>query len=149
MTKHVSALLAMILVAASASGSTLTLDEALTRALGANPSVTCARSDVALATAQRGVAKTAILPRLDLDISATRNHREIAFPLGDTEVELQPSQYESATITLRQPLYAGGRELKAIRQMALVSRMLPRLPRQRPDQPTHEALMALFRSERR
>lgn len=35
-----------------------------------------------------------------------------------------------------------------VRQMALVIRTLPRLPRQRPDQPIHEALIALFRSER-
>jgi outer membrane protein len=120
MTKHALASLAIILVTASASATTLTLDQALTRALEANPSVTRAQSDVALTTAQRRVAKTAILPRLDLDVTAMRNHREIAFPLEQTEVALQPESNETATITLRQPLYAGGRELKAIRQMALV-----------------------------
>jgi predicted anti-sigma-YlaC factor YlaD len=35
-----------------------------------------------------------------------------------------------------------------VRQMSLVRRTLPRLPRQRPDQPIYEALMASFRSER-
>ncbi|HYM61137.1 MAG TPA: TolC family protein [Thermoanaerobaculia bacterium] len=116
MTRSLIVSIIVILIASSVGAGTVTLEQALERALRANPSITRAQADIDSAQAQRRLARSAILPRLDLDVSATQNDREVAFDLGGTNVTLQPRQDWSAKVTLRQPLYAGGRELKAIRQ---------------------------------
>jgi len=107
------------LIAASATAGTLTFQQALEHAVRANPSITRAQADIDCAQAQRRLAKSAILPRIDLDAALTRNDQSVAFDLGDSTIALQPRQDWSARLTLRQPLYAGGREFKAIHQTAL------------------------------
>jgi anti-sigma factor ChrR (cupin superfamily) len=74
--------------------------------------------------------------------------------LNCREVSERASEYVDASLTWRTRLQMWMHLMMCrycreyVRQMALVTRTLPRLPRQRPDQPTYEALMALFRSER-
>jgi outer membrane protein len=119
MTRTLAIAVVLILIASSASAATMTFAQALKRALAASPSITRAQADIDAAQAQRRLAKSAILPRVDLDASATHNQREIAVDLGGSNVALQPRQDWSTRLVLRQPLYVGGRELKAIRQTAL------------------------------
>jgi outer membrane protein len=107
------------LIASSATAGQVTLQQALQRALEANPSIARAQADVDSARALRRLAKSAILPRIDLDASAAQNGQDVAFDLGDTNIALQPRHDWSTRLNLRQPLYVGGRELKAIRQTAL------------------------------
>ena len=106
-------------IAVSATAGQVTLQQALDRALEANPSITRAQADIDSARALRRLATSAILPRVDLDASASHNGQEVAFDLGDTNIAFQPRQDWSTKLTLRQPLYVGGREFKAIHQTAL------------------------------
>lgn len=119
MTRLVIVYLVVVVVAASASAGQVTLQQALVRALGANPSITRAQADIDSARALRQLAKSAILPRVDLDASALQNGQQVTFDLGDSNIALQPRHDWSTKLTLRQPLYVGGREFKAIRQTAL------------------------------
>ncbi len=109
----------LFLIASSGTAATLTFQQVLKRALQANPSITRAHADVGAARAQRTMATSAILPRVDLDASATQNQREIGFDLGGATTTIQPRQDWATKLTLRQPLYVGGREFKAIRQTEL------------------------------
>ena len=112
--------LLLALVASSAAAATVTFEQALKRALQAHPSIARARADLGAAVAQRRLARSAILPRVDLDAAALRNERTAAFDLGDgSTVTIQPQDDWSSRLSLRQPLYVGGRELKAIRQTEL------------------------------
>ncbi len=119
MTRALIVSILLVLIAVSATPATLTFEQALKRALSSNPSITRAQADVDAAQAQRRLAKSAILPRIDLDASATQNQSPAAFDLGGSTFTLQPRQDWSTRLSLRQPLYVGGREFKAIRQTAL------------------------------
>jgi outer membrane protein len=119
MTRMLIIWFVLVLVASSAAAATVTLDQALRRALSANPSVVRAQADIDAAQAQRRLARSAILPRLEVEASATQNGQEVAFDLGGSTATLQPRQDWSTKVSLRQPLYVGGREFKAIRQTAL------------------------------
>ncbi|HSP14778.1 MAG TPA: TolC family protein [Thermoanaerobaculia bacterium] len=119
MTRMLIVWFILVLVASPAAAATVTLEQALKRALQANPSIARAQADVEAARAQRRLARSAILPRVDLEASGTRNEREIAFDLGGSTMAFQPRQDWSTRLVLRQPLYVGGREFKAIRQTAL------------------------------
>jgi outer membrane protein len=116
MTRTLIISIILLLIVSSGGAATLTFQQALKRTLQANRSVTRASADVDAARAQRSLARSAILPRVDLDASATQNEREVGFDLGDTTATIQPRHDWSARLTLRQPLYVGGREFKAIRQ---------------------------------
>lgn len=94
----------------------LTFQEALRRALEANPNTARARSDVNVAEAQLRQLRSAILPRVELNGTATRNSDEVTFDASGFEATILPENDWRYDVTLRQPLYAGGRELKAIRQ---------------------------------
>lgn len=104
-----------ILPSSIAAAATVELQDALRRAASANPSVTRALADVDLATAHHRLAQSAILPHVAIDASATHNSEEIFF----NSTAIQPRTDWSSRLTLKQTLYAGGRELKAIRQMGL------------------------------
>lgn len=119
MTRALIISLIVTLVASAAAAATLTFEHALRRALQQNPSIARAQSDVEAANAQRRLAKSAILPRVDLDATSTQNQRQVAFDLGGSNVELQPRHDWSSRLVIRQPLYVGGREFKAIAQTAL------------------------------
>ncbi len=94
----------------------LTFQEALRRALEANPSTARARSDVNVAEAQLRQLRSAILPRVELNGTATRNSDEVTFDANGFEATILPENDWRYDVTLSQPIYAGGRELKALRQ---------------------------------
>lgn len=118
MTRTIVVSLIVTLVSSVAAAATITFEQALRRALQQNPSITRAESDVDAAAAQRRLARTAILPRVVLDGAAVLNNEEVSLDLGKS-IDLQPRDDWSARVVLQQPLYVGGRELKAIRQMGL------------------------------
>lgn len=95
---------------------TLTFEDALRRALQANPTTETARAEVRVSEAQLRQLRSAILPRVELNGSATRNSEEVAFEANGFSATVLPENDWRYDVTLRQPLYAGGRELKAIRQ---------------------------------
>jgi outer membrane protein len=95
---------------------TMTLREALRRALEANPSTATARSQVTASQAQVRQIRSAILPKITFDGSAIRNNQEVAFDVNGFRATILPKNDWSAQITVSQPLYAGNRELKALRQ---------------------------------
>lgn len=101
---------------ATPAAETLTLEAAMRRALEANPATERARSEVDLAQAQVRQLRSAILPRVDFNGTATRNSEEVFFDAEGFRATLLPENDWRYDVTLRQPLYAGGRELKAIRQ---------------------------------
>ena len=119
MTRAQLIALILMLIASTAAAATMTFEQALRRALQQNPSIARAQSDVDAAKAQRRLAKTAILPRVDFDVSGTENAQQVSFDLGGSRVDIQPRHDWSSKVVVRQPLYVGGREFKAIEQMGL------------------------------
>lgn len=102
--------------AAPAPSGTLTLREALVRALAANPATETARSQVSTAEAQVRQLRSAILPQVDFEGQATRNSEESFFEFDGVRSTILPENDWNYKVILRQPVYAGGRELKALRQ---------------------------------
>lgn len=96
--------------------TTLTFDEALRRALQANPTTETARAEVRASEAQLRQIRSAILPKVELNGRATRNSSEVAFEFNGFEATVLPENDWRYDVTVRQPIYAGGRELKALRQ---------------------------------
>jgi len=103
----------------TASGEALTLTGALRKALEGNPSALRSRSEIAAAQSRANQARSSILPQISADGRYTRNDREVSFELGDSLVPILPRNDWSGSIRLAQPVYAGGREMKAIRQARL------------------------------
>lgn len=97
----------------------LTLREALQRALSANPALGRSRADVAAAQAQEDVTFSAILPRVAIQSNYTRNDQEVAFGSGEDARTILPADDYSYRLTFSQPIYAGNRERKAIQQSRL------------------------------
>ena len=98
---------------------TLTLEQAMKRALDANPQARSARAEVEAAEAQRRFYRTAILPQLEFSGSSTTNAEEVTLDFEGTQTTILPRNDYSYSFTLRQPIFAGGRELKTIRQAGL------------------------------
>jgi outer membrane protein len=97
----------------------LTLQQALRRALEANASTNTARSQIATSEAQVRQLRTSILPHFDLDTAYTRNSNEVAFDVNGFRATILPRNDWSARLNFSQPIYAGQRELKALRQARL------------------------------
>lgn len=118
--RHVRLMALTLLVAAPAAAQVpLTLQQALVRALEANPTVQMAESGVDLAEAQRRHLRASIMPQLSLDARSTFNDRSVEFELGGATARILPRNDWRAEVRLRQPLFSGGRELRAIRQAGL------------------------------
>jgi len=105
--------------AAPTPTTTLTLREALRRALEANPSNLTARSEVTTAEAQIRQIRSSILPQVDFEGQGTRNSEEVSFNADGFESTILPENDWNFRVILRQPVYAGGREIKALRQSRL------------------------------
>jgi outer membrane protein len=97
----------------------LTLQQALRRALEANASTATARSQVATSQAQVRQLKRSILPHVDLESAVTRNSQEVAFDVNGFRATILPRNDWNARLIFSQPIYAGARELKALRQARL------------------------------
>jgi outer membrane protein len=97
----------------------LTLGEAIRIALANNPSAERSRSEVDLAALEVRRARSSILPQVRVDGRYTRNDRDVTLDFDGTEVSIMPADDWSTSIRLSQPVYAGGRELKTLRQARL------------------------------
>ena len=64
----------LLATVAAAQGPSLTLREAMNRALGQNPQAAAARADVAAAEAGTGIARAALLPRLNFTEDLSRGN---------------------------------------------------------------------------
>lgn len=94
----------------------LTLQQALRRALEANASTATVRSQIAVSEAQVHQLRSSILPHVDLDTAVTRNSNEVAFDVNGFRATILPRNDWSARLNFSQPIYAGRRELMALRQ---------------------------------
>ncbi|MDX1582957.1 MAG: TolC family protein [Thermoanaerobaculia bacterium] len=97
----------------------LSLQEALNRALEANPELRIARSQVDRAEARKTQLRSSILPHLSLEGRTTFNDRSVEFELGEAIATILPRNDWRAEIRMTQPVFSGGRELRAIRQAGL------------------------------
>jgi outer membrane protein len=115
-------LLTLVPSAARAEGPApqpLTLQQALRRALEANASTATVRSQIAVSEAQVRQLRSSVLPHVDLDTAVTRNSNEVAFDVNGFRATILPRNDWSARINFSQPIYAGQRELMALRQSRL------------------------------
>ncbi|MFL6261937.1 MAG: TolC family protein [Thermoanaerobaculia bacterium] len=113
-------LLTLVPSAARAEGpAPLTLQQALRRALEANASTATVRSQIAVSEAQVRQLRSSVLPHVDLDTAVTRNSNEVAFDVNGFRATILPRNDWSARINFSQPIYAGQRELMALRQSRL------------------------------
>jgi outer membrane protein len=103
-------------VGAAGAAGRLTLEAALARALAANPTVARTRSQIASSQADIRRIRTSILPHVDVEANATKNSREVAFDFDGNRAVILPGNDWAYTFTVSQPIYAGTRELKALRQ---------------------------------
>jgi len=105
--------------AAAAAPVTLTLTEALQRALSDNPAVARARAEIAATQAQERILFSTVLPRVGVNGTFTGNSEEAAFGSGADRRVILPGTNWNYQLSLSQPIYAGNRERKAIRQSRL------------------------------
>jgi outer membrane protein len=103
----------------SAAPVTLTLTDALKRALEANPAIARSRADVAASQALTRVTLSSILPQIGLQGNYTRNSDEVTFGSGSDARTILAANDWSYRLTLAQPIYAGNRERKALQQSRL------------------------------
>jgi outer membrane protein TolC len=101
--------------------TTLTLEDALARALAVNNSVERARADIAVADAGREQLLSNVLPRITLSGAATRNSEEVSFGSNDggEQRTILPRNDWNYRVVLSQPLFAGRREFRAYAQATL------------------------------
>jgi outer membrane protein TolC len=98
---------------------TLTLADALKRALTANLDIARSRADITAAQAQTRSIFASILPQIGFQGAYTRNSNEVSFGEGADQRILLAANDWNARITLAQPIYAGNRERKALQQSRL------------------------------
>lgn len=97
--------------------SPLTLDEALKRALSANPALARANVEIDAATAQKRAILATILPHIGVSAAGTRNTEEVTFGTeGEESRTILPRNDWTSRVTLTQPIYAGNRERRAYDQ---------------------------------
>lgn len=110
---------AVLLAAAAVSASAqtrLTFDGALTRAMEVNNLIERTRTNIGIAEATRDQLLSYVMPRITLSADATRNSIEQRFGEGDDSIAILPQNDWGYRVILDQPLYAGGRELRAYNQ---------------------------------
>lgn len=99
----------------------LTLEQAIERALVANPGLEGARARVDAAKARRLISLAAVFPKIGLSGDLTRNNKEVSFGSGSDARVILPKDDWSAQLTLRQPIFAGLREKRAYDQSKLAA----------------------------
>lgn len=115
----IAALLSQGIATAQETSRTLSLQEALRLALANNTTAARQRVEIDFNRAQSRLMRTAILPSIDLYGSSTYNNEAVQFGEGEDAFEIVPKEDWNYRLALTQPLYAGGRELKAYRQSKL------------------------------
>ncbi|HET9227440.1 MAG TPA: TolC family protein, partial [Thermoanaerobaculia bacterium] len=119
-----SFLLLLALVALPAWGQTppaqtLTLSDAVRRALDANLSLQRQRSEVNAADLQRRSILAAVLPKIGIQGSTTQNSDEVTFGSDSDARTILPSTDWTYRLAFTQPIYAGFRERRALQQARL------------------------------
>lgn len=106
------------------AAETLTLEQAVARAIAANPGLAANRAQIEAADARRLISLAAIFPKITLSGDFTRNNKEVSFGSGADARVVLPKDDWSTTISLRQPVYAGLRERRAYEQSKLAMAQL-------------------------
>ena len=107
---------AWILVAPLSAQEPITLSQAMSQALARNPSIGRSQASLHAAEADKRGTLSAVLPHLSVTGDYERNSTEINFQSGTTNVLLLPRDDWSGKIMLTQPIFAGLRDQKALRQ---------------------------------
>ena len=98
---------------------TLTLSEAVQRAIGSNLALQSSRSEVTAADLQRRTLFASVLPKVSLQGNATQNSEEVSFGSGSDSRVILPGTDWSYRLAFTQPIYAGFRERRALQQARL------------------------------
>jgi len=104
---------------AAGGAITLTLADALKRALSANPALGRVRAQVGIAQAQTDLAFSSILPKISLTGALIRNSLEAGFGSGKDRTTILARNDWNYRVNLSQPIYAGNRERRALEQSRL------------------------------
>jgi len=107
------------LLSLPATAETLTLQQALTRALQVNNTIERARAEVNVVDQSRRQLLSAVMPRITTSGAATRNSEEVAFGSGEDARTVLPRNDWNYRVVLSQPIYAGRREFRAYSQAKL------------------------------
>lgn len=107
------------LLSLSAAAETLTLQQALARALQVNNTIERARAEVNVVDQSRKQLLSAVMPRITTSGAATRNSEEVAFGSGEDARTVLPRNDWNYRVVLSQPIYAGRREFRAYSQAKL------------------------------
>ena len=107
------------LLSLSATAETLTLQQALARALQVNNTIERARAEVNVVDQSRKQLLSAVMPRITTSGAATRNSEEVAFGSGEDARTVLPRNDWNYRVVLSQPIYAGRREFRAYSQAKL------------------------------
>ena len=107
------------LLSLSATAETLTLQQALARALQVNNTIERARAEVNVVDQSRKQLLSAVMPRITTTGAATRNSEEVAFGSGEDARTVLPRNDWNYRVVLSQPIYAGRREFRAYSQAKL------------------------------
>lgn len=101
------------------AAETFTLEQAVARAIAANPALEGSRAQVDAAEARRLISLSAVFPKITLTGDFTRNDREVSFGSGNDVRVILPQDDWGTQLSLRQPIFAGRREMRAYEQSKL------------------------------
>jgi outer membrane protein len=107
------------LLSISATAETLTLQQALARALQVNNTIERARAEVTVQDESRKQLLSAVMPRITTSGATTRNSEEVSFGNGNDARVVLPRNDWNYRVVLSQPIYAGRREFRAYSQAKL------------------------------
>jgi outer membrane protein len=113
MTRPVAGLTPMTL------SQTLTLDQALARALEVNTAIGRSKTQVGIAEQQKRLLFTNLLPRVNGSGGLQRNSEQVTFGSGADASTILPLNDWNYRIVLTQPVFAGNRERRAYEQAKL------------------------------
>jgi outer membrane protein len=111
--------LALCAIAGTANAATLSLHDALTRALEVNNQLERSREEVGVQRANQKYLFSQIMPRITATGSGIRNSEEVSFGSGNDARVILPANDWNYRFTLNQPIYAGNRERRAYDQAKL------------------------------
>jgi outer membrane protein len=103
----------------TASPQTLTLQEAVRRALESNLTLQSSRTEVTAADLQRRTLVASVLPKVNIQGAATENSEEVSFGSGSDQRVILPGTDWNYRLIVTQPIYAGSRERRALQQARL------------------------------
>ncbi|HEX3130599.1 MAG TPA: TolC family protein [Thermoanaerobaculia bacterium] len=98
---------------------TLTLQEAVRKALESNLTLQRSRVDVTAADLQRRTLLASVLPKVNIQGATTQNSEEVSFGSGSDQRTILPGTDWNYRLILTQPIYAGSRERRALQQARL------------------------------